>query len=296
MNLGDYEDSESLSRPVVLIRFDYGPGDADYIGYTSADRALEFDEKTYLPIALSHDNIRAGVELDRVDIKISLPNDCEAARLFSPMPPQGDVTVTVLQVQEGDTSLGYASALPQAYNLSFTGYVKSTQVSGRICEFTCETIAASLSRVGLRKNYQLGCSHVLYGEQCRAHMADFTYTGPALDVGTYSPLSAGSQDFVTIAKPAGRVAKDFLGGILMAPGPRGPEARTIIRASDEAPDSIRLVLNTTHPGLVPGAVVSASLGCPRTLESCQSIFNNAVNFGGFPWIPLENPIHSSFLS
>ena len=26
-------------------------------------------------------------------------------------------------------------------------------------------------------------------------------------------------------------------------------------------------------------------GCDRTLATCQSVFNNAIHFGGFPYIP-----------
>jgi hypothetical protein len=30
-------------------------------------------------------------------------------------------------------------------------------------------------------------------------------------------------------------------------------------------------------------------GCDRSLAMCDERFNNAVNHGGFPWLPNSNP-------
>ena len=30
-------------------------------------------------------------------------------------------------------------------------------------------------------------------------------------------------------------------------------------------------------------------GCARNRETCKNKFNNILNFGGWPWIPLRNP-------
>ena len=45
--------------------------------------------------------------------------------------------------------------------------------------------------------------------------------------------------------------------------------------------------------LTPGETVSLYPGCDHTLQTCHGRFNNAENFGGFPWIPRRNPFNES---
>lgn len=50
-----------------------------------------------------------------------------------------------------------------------------------------------------------------------------------------------------------------------------------------------LTLMAPLPGLAAGMSAKLYAGCDRSLSVCGSRFDNVVNFGGFPWIPLKNP-------
>jgi uncharacterized phage protein (TIGR02218 family) len=50
-----------------------------------------------------------------------------------------------------------------------------------------------------------------------------------------------------------------------------------------------VTLSSVLPGLAVGSAFEAFAGCDRSFSTCQSKFGNALNFGGFPWIPAKNP-------
>lgn len=50
-----------------------------------------------------------------------------------------------------------------------------------------------------------------------------------------------------------------------------------------------VTLSALLSGLAVGVAFEAFAGCDRTLATCQAKFGNAINFGGFPWIPAKNP-------
>ena len=43
-------------------------------------------------------------------------------------------------------------------------------------------------------------------------------------------------------------------------------------------------------GVAVGSAFEAFAGCDRSFSTCQSKVGNALNFGGFPWIPAKNPL------
>ena len=66
-----------------------------------------------------------------------------------------------------------------AYILEWTGRILSMTlrpVDGE-AEFSCEPISTSLRNIGLRRKYQLGCPHVLYGTACNAALLAHTESG-----------------------------------------------------------------------------------------------------------------------
>ena len=46
-----------------------------------------------------------------------------------------------------------------------------------------------------------------------------------------------------------------------------------------------LVRKAFLSAVTPGDLFLILPGCDRTLATCTSVFNNAVHFGGFPFIP-----------
>jgi hypothetical protein len=48
-------------------------------------------------------------------------------------------------------------------------------------------------------------------------------------------------------------------------------------------------------GIQVDDVVNVSLGCNRTLDHCQNRFNNLINYGGFPYVPIKSPFGGTML-
>ena len=44
------------------------------------------------------------------------------------------------------------------------------------------------------------------------------------------------------------------------------------------------------PGLAVSDIVVAAPGCSRKIDTCVNKFSNELNFGGYPYIPIKNPM------
>ena len=62
------------------------------------------------------------------------------------------------------------------------------------------------------------------------------------------------------------------------------QTRTIIKRSGD-----RLIVGNTR-GLPDATSINVFAGCRHTLQDCSDLHSNVVNFGGQPYIPLENPV------
>jgi uncharacterized phage protein (TIGR02218 family) len=149
-------------------------------------------------------------------------------------------------------------------------------------QLRCENIYTSLRRTGLRRLYQRNCPHVLYdGNSCRLLKGDFA-----------TPATVVSSDgrLVTLsgigAIALGRLAGGFLEWVVSI----GRTERRGIRSHGGGG-----LLELTHqiPDLPDGAAVIVYPGCAHNLEDCDTFFDNAVNYGGWPFIQDKNPMGGS---
>jgi len=133
----------------------------------------------------------------------------------------------------------------------------------------------------LRRTYQPSCPHVLYGDQCRANKAaatsDFTVQGTATRFINLGAGWNGSDPF-----------RNWLNGLVSWSTDLGTETRMILNAGTNG-----LTVGSPLRDLEVGDTVSVSLGCARNMLDCKNLHNNLVNYGGFPWLPLENPINKT---
>lgn len=280
MTFAASESSRSGGQPVSLFLFRYGPGVADYYAYTDHEEDIIFDDglgdgpKTYAAIPIQHSKITSSGNLDKSSLTVGFVEDADITDLFRSHPPSGIVTLIIRQ--------GHVSDPDNQFLVKWSGRVLGFGIDGQSNEtnLTCEPIATSLKRNGLRRHYQYACPHALYGDQCKANKAAASHTavvlGKAGSVITLSPtwISAGLRD-------------RFLGGSAEYLLPDGrKEYRTIIKV--EASGAITLAV--APDGLDVGESVTMVLGCRHIMEDCSTLHNNIQNFGGCPWIPTKNPI------
>jgi hypothetical protein len=277
----DLEKSRTKSRPVSLYFFRYGPEATTYFAYTDALQPVKhtFDlavgEVEFQPIPIDRGAITASGTLDKTTLDVTTRVDTPLAELFLYYPPSDVVRLTIFQ--------GHVDS--PDYRVAWAGRVLSCSRTDNEASFSCEPVDTSLRRPGLRRNYQYGCPHVLYGPACKASRPAATITRTAASVS--GPLVAFAPDWETTGK-----RDKYIGGIAewVADGGRR-ERRTIIRFTNSAYDT--MVLSGPALGLVAGVAVDLSLGCNHKAEltdDCHALHNNIKNYGGQPWIPTKNPI------
>lgn len=281
MSFGETETSTDKGSPINLYRFRYGPGDNDVFCYTDHEKDVTIEEalndedtieRTYKRVPIDRDEIKKSGKLSDADLNVTIDRKAEIISLFKDYPPSSIVT---LVIQEG-----HFTDEDQQFLVSWSGRVLSFQINGDEAEFTCKPISTSLKQIMIRRHYQYGCPHVLYGSMCRAVRVDHTVDQIVLAVNRSVIQFEPGWDAGHAANYAGGIAAWTLSD------GRNVE-RTIISVNH---DTGFVVLAGPALGMEVGETVSMSFGCKHTMEDCEGVFDNILNFGGFPWIPLKSPI------
>lgn len=282
MSFGVQESSRDRGEPVELYLFRYGPDPLNVFAYTNADSPIVFDDGitgplTYQAVPITRDAITASGTLDKSTLVVKTSRAQGIADLFRNYPPSSVVNLRIRQGHTNDPS--------SQFLINWSGRVIGFRVQGAESQYTCEPISTSLRRAGLRRNYQYGCPHVLYGPQCRASKAAATLPQIVLTV---------SRAVITVSPtwvPDARKPKYQNGLAEWTTADGRTERRGILRVVGGT-----ITLDGRAAGLTPGMSVKLILGCdhqtglPGQTGDCLPLHNNIQNYGGQPWIPLKNPI------
>jgi uncharacterized phage protein (TIGR02218 family) len=263
MPFNTLESGTQTGAPVELYEFRRGP---NFYRYTSADADITFNTKVFEAVAMTRNAIEATAEVARNPIKITCGQTLGVVQLFLAGPPGDVVTLTVYRIHRGDT---------EAVTI-WMGRVLNVNWSGSTATIHCESVYSSIKRPGLRRMYQKQCPHVLYSAACGVSSSTFRHTTTVLGV---------SGVTITLDNMGAFAANHFAGGYVEWEESTGLFERRAINANTGA------VITISHQllGLPSGATVRLYPGCDHVLATCNSKFSNAVNFGGFPWIPQKNP-------
>lgn len=252
--------SRFRGRPIELYRFVYG---TTVIRYTDAERPITHAGEVYTPTPIDRGVSNNAGTLDRSSMEIKLPRNASVAELYRVYPPSKPVFVTMFEGEAED---------PDAQFKAFWhGRVMGCGWSGSEAKLSAEPISTSMVRVGLRRNYQYMCPHVLYGSKCQASKAAASVSATVESV---------TGRVVRLTLPLAN-STHYPGGMIEW----GTESRTILST-----DGRDFTLTGIVPTLSAGDTVSVVKGCDHTLPACRAIHSNNLRFGGHPWIPLKNPI------
>lgn len=278
MAVNDYEQSTERGQPVELYKFIFGANVGNEYRYTNAETDITFDGDVYTALPTERDQIATKGRGDSREISIEVPKSSAVSELFRIFPPGRVVNVIIYQghIPNPDDPLDWSA--DTNFGVIWTGRVLEASRKNNTTVLSCENSEAGMKRVGLRRHYQWACPLVLYGARCKADKAAATRA---------ATVAAISGNSVTLDPgwEGGNTARDFLGGLFEWDSSLGREYRTIIGASGDT-----LKLNATTSELAVSDAVDVILGCPHTLAGCRDIHDNAVNYGGQPWIPLKNPV------
>jgi len=270
------ERSRQDGRPATLYLIEFGDQPSNIFAYTDYDSSVTFDGRTFWPQAISASNIESSGSLDNKTLEIEVSPKAGVVSMYRDGVPSHPVRLTMFLGHPDDGEfLPVWTGRIIAVDRSEDGWAK----------MSCDPIAVSLRRTGLRRHYQYGCPWVLYGQGCGLDKANFAATATVVSHGkNYIDLPVGWQGTFDLLQFVGGFVeyRDRSTGV--------PQTHTII----DLDSPTRLILSGRSTQVADGeTVVTCYLGCQHTIEDCREVFGNVVNFGGQPWIPLENPTQNT---
>ena len=260
------ESSRADATPIRL--FEFQTGVTTFFRFTDAVVPITHASNEYAPIPIDAGSVTASGSLDNTELRVTTPQDAGLAELYLVYPPEIPVGLTVWNRDAGDPD----------FSLAFTGVVLSCDRQGSEAVFACEPATAALRRVGLRRPWSLGCPYALYKGLCTASKAAGTtaHVVQSIDGTELTLLSGWNGAFVVEKYNTGLVEWTNANG--------GTESRTIIRTTATTID-----LGGPARDLAALDTVDVILGCNRQMDDCETLHNVIRDFGGQPFIPVENP-------
>ena len=248
-------------------------GRSQVYAYTDAERPFTYRGVVYQPIPIKLGEINSTGKLDKSLLEVRIPRTAEITDEFRIYPPSQPITLIIKQGQRTDPDGEFLAV--------WTGRVLASAREGNESVLSCEPLSSSMRRPGLRRNYQIGCPYVLYGDGCRANKAAATRS---------TTVSAINNSTQAITLPGGWEGSfspgKFIGGMVEWITEDGTkEIRKILRRSGNV-----LTLSGYLRGLDVGYPVDVILGCNHQTSDCENLHDNIRNYGGFPTIPLTNPL------
>lgn len=282
MSFAGQETSRFAGQPVDLFMFRYGSAPNAFFAYTDAEEPVSFGGVEYTPLTISRGNINASGTLDKSALTLNCPINAGISEIFRVYPPGQPINLIIRQ--------GHLNDPDNEYLVIWTGRVLQCKREGSEAQLTCEPIATSMRRSGLRRNYQLSCPHVLYGPQCKASKLAATIVQQVINIPSDARITL-TDGWSGVINPI-----KYIGGMVEWSNSPGKESRTILRIINAK----TLVLSGPCTGLTAGTMIDVILGCnhqlgagPQPDGDCGPLHANYNNFGGDPWIPTDNPINTN---
>lgn len=278
MALNDYETAMQLGEPVNLFEIVYGDTAALY--YTDAEVDLDVEGTVYEKHAITRGDVKNDGKITQSDLTLTVPLTSPAAALFALYPPS---VVVSIKIRQGHIPRLGEGLLLSNFPINFIGRILEARRDGNNAKLTCDP--GTLARPGLTRNWQWGCPLVLY--QSGHAKCGATKTAYPAEV---SSVSNSSITLVDGWNVSGFADTKFITGLVEWDGTTTRERRYIRNVVDSG-GLAQLQLFAPVWDLVATDSVDVYLGCRRTLDECDTLHSNVLNFGGQPFIPVEgNPV------
>lgn len=275
MTFAALDQSIALGAPCELYQFTRG---ALVWRYTSFDADVPVGPVTFVAgWPLSRDEPEMSEESKRSSLRIETSADFPIALLFREGAPAEPIWVSVFRKHVGDD---------ETY-LLWQGVLRNcnwTPASNKV-EFDADPIEKVCGKGGFRQTYGPHCHKKLFSSRCGVAEAD--HTVPA----TLASLSADGFT-ATIPQASAKPNQYFRFGELLVLA-----SQTRIMVLDHQGQTLRLKYPLRN--VQPGAQLRLTAGCDHCWKladgswgSCKATYNNLVNFGGYPFVPIKNPFES----
>jgi Phage conserved hypothetical protein BR0599 len=166
MSFLSIESSAQDGRPVFLLKV--SRTGKEWL-YTNADQNIVFDSQTYLAVPVSITGISQTGDAKAENVEVKLPTSASICTYLESVTPTEALKIVLRKIHMSEdvpTSVLNAPALIDA-PIVWVGEVVDfgrPTLNSRV--LTCNTLALSLARGGLRLSWGRNCPHVLYGRGC----------------------------------------------------------------------------------------------------------------------------------
>lgn len=209
-------------------------------------------------------------------LEVSLPAADDFVQRFINVAPGTKPTLTIFRMHRAD--LGGSDDKVTF----FKGTVRSVSFkdSGRTALLQALPLTAGYARPLPRQTFQGLCNHYLYDARCTLDRDSvlFKHSGTVTSV-------SGAVITVTGAGAFSVLSDFFEAGYAEFDNGTQTDQRLIVSQSGND-----LTLITPFHDDVTGQIVVVRAGCKhRLVTDCKDKFSNELNFGGFPYVPKQNP-------
>lgn len=213
-----------------------------------------------------------GTQVDELDIKVyPEPTDLIGATPWLQAAWQGQLDGALLQLERAFMPT-YADTSPGTVVL-FAGRISDIDCSRTGIDMKCRSHLELLNIQMPRRLWQSSCTHVFGDAMCQFDRASLLANFACL------PGSVETQILSNLnPAPAGLYVQ---GTIIGLTGANAGDSRTIAQMANGA---VTVKLAFLSPPAT-GDQFQLLPGCDRTLPTCTNVFNNAIHFGGMPYIP-----------
>lgn len=241
---------------------------------TNAPAEWDGNPKTFLSTQIAHNGIQISSEFSQKAVEVQLAAKWPDLNVYFLTAPTSKVTLKIYRVNKL-TDPDYEQNIMQV----FKGELNATSFLENGFTGTFVPLIYQVDKPVPRFFYQKKCNHVLYDSRtCKVNRNSFKGTG------TISSWNRFSRTVVTTLPNSGSFySYGYMTDI------ETNRKITITKSSGSA-GTMTLYLQYWLLELEEvGRSIEAFAGCLHDTNDCSSKFSNLANYGGHPYIPIENP-------
>lgn len=272
MSFDTYETSTEQGTPVEI--YDLTFASSEY-RYTSNQVDVVVEANTYAAIPISRGRINRTIEKgSEGKLEIVLPGDTPFVTAFALSSAGSRAFVTVRRYHRDDPATEVI--------LIYKGTIQTVrfEANGRRAVLQARALTSAEGRTVPRMTFQGLCNHMLYSTQCGVNKDLFKHI-------LYVQSVSSDGKTLTVLGAGALGADYFENGYCEF----GSDFRMVTAQDGASNNDLHLMVPFATSPIAQWLTFYA--GCKHRLsDDCNTKFSNAVNFGGFPYVPTKNPFES----
>lgn len=260
MSYNSIEISVNSGKPIELYDFFIG---ANHYRYTSGPDEVTYMSAVYAPERIERESLELTDNNFKNQLELHINRDNVFIRRFIEAPLEGVVCLTIYRGHGAD------------FVTFFIGTISAVTFNSDQTTIICTPRTSSMLRTGLRRKYQKLCNWPLFGYGCQVTSTSYRVTSTIATISNTTVVSG-----IFALQPDGY----YTGGKLVV----GDAERLITSHAGST-----ITISRPIKSAVAGNSFYAYAGCDHTMDTCRLKFNNLINYGGQPWIPVKNPFGSN---